>query len=73
MLMRVSTNASAIAGRVWKMLVICAKDTARGIAGEDLTSIRARTRFRKPQRAKMSGRAFAQLRAFVTYKAILGG
>jgi putative transposase len=56
-----------------KSLVACAKDTARGIAGEDLTYIRERTRFRKPQRARMSGWAFAQLRMFLTYKAILAG
>ncbi|MGP6156461.1 MAG: zinc ribbon domain-containing protein [Vulcanimicrobiaceae bacterium] len=36
-------------------------------------SIRDRTPFRKPHRAKMSGWAFAELRAFVTYKAILAG
>ena len=56
-----------------KKLVAVAKDTARGIAGEDLTHIRERTRFRKQQRARMSGWAFFQLRAFVTYKAILAG
>lgn len=56
-----------------KQLVAEAKDTARGIAGEDLTYIRERTRFRKQQRAKMSGWAFFQLRAFLTYKAILAG
>jgi putative transposase len=56
-----------------KTLVARAKDTARGIAGEDLTYIRDRTRFRKPQRARMSGWAFFQLRAFVTYKSILAG
>jgi putative transposase len=54
-------------------LVAIAKDTARGIAGEDLAYIRERTRFRKPQRAKMSGWAFFQLRAFLTYKAVLAG
>jgi putative transposase len=56
-----------------KSLVACAKDTARGIAGGDLTYIRNRTRFRKPQRARMSGWAFFQLRAFLTYKAIVAG
>jgi putative transposase len=54
-------------------LVAIAKDSDRGIAGEDLTYIRDRTRFRKQQRAKMSGWAFFQLRAFLTYKAILAG
>jgi len=52
-----------------KHLVILAKDTARGIALEDLTGIRGRTRFRKDQRARTHGWAFGQLRQFVTYKA----
>ena len=56
-----------------KSLVTRAKDTGRAIAVEDLTGIRDRTRFRKGQRAKMGGWAFRQLRAFVTYKAILAG
>lgn len=56
-----------------KKLIALAKDTERGIAGEDLRHIRNRTRFRKQQRAKMSGWAFSQLRAFLTYKAILAG
>jgi putative transposase len=56
-----------------KQLVAIAKDSGRGLAGEDLTYIRDRTRFRKQQRAKMSGWAFFQLRTFLTYKAILAG
>jgi len=56
-----------------KALVAVAKDTARGIALEDLTGIRERTRFRRAQRAKMGGWAFGQLRAFVEYKAGLAG
>jgi len=56
-----------------KKLVAIAKDSGRGLAGEDLQYIRDRTRFRKQQRAKMSGWAFFQLRAFLTYKAILAG
>ena len=56
-----------------KQLVTQAKDTARGIALEDLKGIRERTRFRKGQRAKMGGWAFAQLRQFVTYKGQLFG
>jgi len=52
-----------------KTLVVVAKDTARGIALEDLTGMRERARFRQPQRARMSGWAFAQLGTFVTYKA----
>jgi putative transposase len=56
-----------------KQLVAKAKDTDKGIALEDLKGIRNRTRFRKPQRAKMSGWAFAQLRNFIEYKAQLTG
>jgi len=52
-----------------KTLVAAAKDTGRGIALEELTGIRDRARFRQPQRGKMSGWAFAQLRVFVEYKA----
>ncbi len=52
-----------------KTLVAAAKDTGRGIALEELTGIRDRARFRQPQRARMSGWAFAQLRFFVEYKA----
>lgn len=55
--------------RISKQLVDRAIDTGRGIALEELTHIRSRTRFRSRQRAKMSGWAFAQLRAFLTYKA----
>lgn len=56
-----------------KRLVAKAKDTGRGIALEDLKGIRARIRFRKPQRAKMAGWSFFQLRTFVAYKARLAG
>jgi IS605 OrfB family transposase len=56
-----------------KTLVLSAKDTARGIALENLTHIRDRTRFRKQQRAKMGGWAFAQLRQFLAYKGKLHG
>ena len=56
-----------------KKLVAAATGNGEGIALEDLTAIRTRTRFRKPQRAKMTGWAFAQLRFFVEYKAQLAG
>jgi putative transposase len=56
-----------------KSLVKSAKDTDRGLALEFLTHIRERTRFRKVQRARMSGWSFAQLRAFIEYKAELAG
>lgn len=56
-----------------KTLVGVAKDTGRGIALELLTHTRGRTRFRKRQRARMSGWSFSQLRSFVEYKAVLAG
>ena len=56
-----------------KKLVAAAKGTDRAIALEDLTAIRSRSRFRQPQRARMAGWAFAQLRGFVEYKAQLSG
>jgi putative transposase len=56
-----------------KKLVALAKDTARGIALEDLHGIRECARFRKAQRAQISGWAFDQLRLFVGYKAKLSG
>ena len=56
-----------------KALVAAATGNEYGIALEDLKDIRTRTRFRKPQRAKMAGWAFAQLRGFVEYKARLTG
>lgn len=59
--------------RISKQLVEIATDTARGIALEDLKGIRERSRFRKSQRAKMSGWSFSQLRQFVAYKAQLAG
>jgi IS605 OrfB family transposase len=59
--------------RISKTLVAAAQGTTCGLALENLQDIRARTRFRKPQRARMSGWAFAQLRFFVEYKARLAG
>ena len=56
-----------------KGIVAKAKDTGRGIALEDLEGIRDRTRFRKPQRFRLGGWAFFQLRSFVAYKATLAG
>jgi putative transposase len=50
-------------------LVQLAKDTGRGIALEDLKGIRDRTTVRAKDRARHSGWAFAQLQAFVSYKA----
>lgn len=56
-----------------KSIVAKAKGTARGIALENLKGIRERTRFRKRQRARMSGWSFFQLRSFIEYKARLEG
>src|SRR2546428_9606094 len=56
-----------------KRLVEKATDIHRGIALEELKGIRERARFRKNQRAKMSGWGFYQLRAFIEYKAAIAG
>ncbi len=58
---------------VSKNLVTLAKDTSRGIALEDLTGIRERTTVRRSQRDRHSKWAFAQLRAFISYKAATAG
>jgi putative transposase len=52
-----------------KRVVAIAKDSARGIAIEDLGGIRERTTVRRRQRARHANWAFAQLCAFVKYKA----
>lgn len=59
--------------RISNELVRLAKGTDRGIALEDLKGIRDRTTVRAKDRAKHSGWAFAQLQAFVGYKAKLAG
>jgi IS605 OrfB family transposase len=56
-----------------RSIVRTAKDTDRQIALEDLTGIRDRITVRKGQRAIHSGWAFFQIRAFVSYKALLAG
>ena len=56
-----------------KQLVSKAQCTKRSIAVEDLKGIRARTKVRKPQRAKHHNWSFAQLRCFLSYKAQLNG
>jgi IS605 OrfB family transposase len=56
-----------------KTIVRKAQDTKRRIAVEELTGIRARTTVRRSQRDRHQGWAFAQLRAFITYKAALAG
>jgi len=59
--------------RISKTLVAAATGNGERMALEDLTHIRTRTRFRKPQRAQMAGWSFAQLRFFVEYKAQRAG
>lgn len=56
-----------------KTIVRRAKDTGRGIAVEDLRGIRDRVTVRKAQRAHLHGWSFAELRAFLAYKATLSG
>jgi len=59
--------------QISRQLVAKAKDTGRGIGLEDLKGIRERTRFRRPQRARVISWSFFQLRSFVEYKAMLAG
>ena len=56
-----------------KAIVRKAKDTGRGVALEDLSGITKRVTVRHAQCARLHSWSFAQLRAFVTYKAILLG
>jgi IS605 OrfB family transposase len=56
-----------------RALVRKAQDTGRAIALEDLTHLRDRVTVRRGQRARHSGWAFFQLRAFVTYKCQVAG
>jgi IS605 OrfB family transposase len=57
-----------------KEIVETARRTGRGIAIEELTGIRERIKARHgDQRAVLHSWAFAQLRAFLEYKAILAG
>lgn len=52
-----------------KKLVTTAERTSRGIGLEDLSGIRQRVTAKKDQRARLHSWAFAQLGAFVAYKA----
>jgi IS605 OrfB family transposase len=56
-----------------KKIVAKAQGTNSAIACEDLAGIAERTTVAKPQRNRMKGWAFHQLRCFVTYKALLAG
>jgi IS605 OrfB family transposase len=59
--------------QISKRIVAEAQRTERGIAVEQLAGIRARVRLRKPQRAALHSWAFAQLGAFIAYKAKQAG
>jgi putative transposase len=56
-----------------KRIVTKAERTKRAIVVEDLTHIRTRIRARRSQRATLHSWAFAQLQAFLVYKAQLRG
>ncbi|MFG2905420.1 RNA-guided endonuclease TnpB family protein [Kitasatospora sp. NPDC048286] len=56
-----------------KTIVTTAERTSRGIALEDLTGIRERVKAKKDQRYRLHSWAFAQLGAFVEYKAQRAG
>ncbi|MGP4087306.1 RNA-guided endonuclease InsQ/TnpB family protein [Streptomyces sp. KR55] len=66
-------RARDINHKIAKHVVAEAERTGRGIALEDLTGIRERVRLRKPQRATHSSWSFAQLGAFIAYKARRAG
>ncbi|HKH53024.1 MAG TPA: transposase [Mycobacterium sp.] len=65
--------AADVNHQISKRIVAEAERTGRGIAVEELTGIRERVRLRKPQRAAHASWAFAQLGAFLTYKAARAG
>jgi IS605 OrfB family transposase len=65
--------ASDLNHRISKAIVRKAIDTGRGVAVEDLTHIRSRTTVQRSQRRAHHSWAFAQLRAFLTYKAAQAG
>jgi putative transposase len=56
-----------------KQIVAAAERTGRGIAVEELTGIRDRIRATRRQRGVLHSWAFAQLRAFLEYKAMQTG
>jgi IS605 OrfB family transposase len=64
--------ASDLNHRISKAIVRKATGTGRGIAVEDLTHIRERTTVQRSQRRAHHSWAFAQLRAFLSYKAGTG-
>lgn len=56
-----------------KRIVAKSKCTKRAIAVEDLTHIRTRIKARRTQRATLHSWSFAQLQAFIAYKALGAG
>lgn len=56
-----------------KRIVAKAKCTKRAIAGENLTHIRTRIKARRSQRVTLHSWSFAQLQAFIAYKALGAG
>ncbi len=70
---RESRFAADINHQISKRIVAEAQRTGRGIAVEQLTGIRARVRLRKHQRAAVHSWAFAQLGAYLAYKAKRAG
>ncbi|MGP3973451.1 RNA-guided endonuclease InsQ/TnpB family protein [Streptomyces sp. 8N114] len=66
-------RARDINHKIAKHVVAEAERTGRGIALENLRGIRERVRLRKPQRATHSSWSFAQLGAFIAYKARRAG
>ncbi|MBA4865294.1 IS200/IS605 family element transposase accessory protein TnpB [Streptomyces sp. PSKA54] len=68
-----SRRAKDINHKIAKHVVAEAERTGRGIALEELTGIRERVRLQKPQRATHSSWSFAQLGAFIAYKARRAG
>jgi putative transposase len=65
--------AADVNHKISKRIVAEAERTGSGIAVEELTGIRDRVRLRKPQRATLHTWAFAQLGAFLAYKAKQAG
>lgn len=59
--------------RIAKQIVTEAQRTSRGLALEDLGGIRKRARLRKPQRVTLHSWSFAQLGAYIAYKARRAG
>jgi IS605 OrfB family transposase len=66
-------HAANVNHHIAKTIVTEAVRTARGIAVEELTGIRARVRLRKPQRVTLSSWSFHQLGSFLAYKARRAG